>query len=325
MASANARVPDFFIVGHPKCGTTAMYMMLRGHPQIFMPDNKEPRYFATDLRSRYYEQRMGSGQHFLHTLDGYLELFAPARADQRAGEASATYLISRAAAGAIAEVQPDARVIAILREPASFLRTFHLQMISSGVETERDFGRALALEEHRRRGERVPEGAHRPEMLLYSDHVRYTEQLRRYHDAFAREQVLVLVFEEFKRDNDGTLAQVLRFLDVDDSYRPEAEVETPSVAAVRFAPLHAATNRLRAARAAPTAAGPLARGANALLSGPLRNGPLGSAWRRLVYTERGEVDERLMAELRVRFKPEVEALGEYLGRDMVSLWRYDEL
>jgi hypothetical protein len=324
--SANGRVPDFFIVGHPKCGTTAMYMMLRGHPQIFMPDNKEPRYFASDLRSRYLTERT-QGQELppLHTLEGYLELFAAARPDQRAGEASATYLISRAAASAIAQVQPDARAIAILREPASFLRTFHLQMISSNVENERDFARALALEEQRRRGEQVPAGAHRPEMLLYSDHVRYVDQLRRYHDALSREQVLVLVFEEFKRDNQGTLARVLRFLDVDDGYRPPAPVQTPSVPAVRFMPLHAATNRLRAARASPAAAGPLARGAHAVLAGPLRRGPLGAAWRRLVYTQRSDADERLMHELRVRFKPEVEALSEYLGRDLVSLWRYDEI
>ena len=52
-------VPDFFIVGHAKCGTTALYEMLRAHPQIFMPDLKEPAYFATDLRRRF--QPAGAG------------------------------------------------------------------------------------------------------------------------------------------------------------------------------------------------------------------------------------------------------------------------
>jgi hypothetical protein len=320
-----ARVPDFFIVGHPKCGTTAMYMMLSGHPQIYMPQNKEPRYFASDQRSRFLEERPEELRHPLHTLEGYLALFADAREDQRAGEASSTYLMSQVAASEIAKVAPQARVIAILREPASFLRTLHLQMISSNVEDERDFATALALEEPRRRGERIPADAQHPELLLYSDHVRYTRQLRRFYDVFAPEQVLVLVFEDFRNDNLGTLARVLRFLDVDDTYRPPAEVETPSVAEVRFMPLHAATSRLRAARRAPAAAGSLARGANALLSGSLRQGRLGAAWRRLVYTERGEADQELMAQLRARFKPEVEAVSEYLGRDLVSLWRYDEV
>ena len=43
-------VPDFFIVGHPKCGTTALFEMLRTHPQIYMPDCKETFYFADELR-----------------------------------------------------------------------------------------------------------------------------------------------------------------------------------------------------------------------------------------------------------------------------------
>ncbi len=65
-------MPDFFIVGHPKCGTTALYEMLRRHPQIFMPALKEPAFFATDLRSRF--QRKGTGP-LPVTLEQYLALF----------------------------------------------------------------------------------------------------------------------------------------------------------------------------------------------------------------------------------------------------------
>ena len=68
------RVPDFFIVGHEKCGTTALYMMLREHPQIFMPDLKEPRFFAPELRSRFRDRATEEVKR-LHTLDGYLSLF----------------------------------------------------------------------------------------------------------------------------------------------------------------------------------------------------------------------------------------------------------
>src|SRR5436190_1060453 len=111
------RVPDFFIAGHPKCGTTALYLMLKNHPQVFMPEVKEPRYFAADQRSPH-------GRHpprdRPRTMEGYLTLFAQARPDQLVGEASPNYLSSRVAASAIADVQPNARVIAILREPAAF-------------------------------------------------------------------------------------------------------------------------------------------------------------------------------------------------------------
>src|SRR5579872_578348 len=44
------RLPDFFVIGHPKCGTTALYAMLKRHPQIYMSDVKEPQFFAGDLR-----------------------------------------------------------------------------------------------------------------------------------------------------------------------------------------------------------------------------------------------------------------------------------
>src|SRR5438067_10190697 len=121
---SHRRVPDFFIVGHHKSGTTALYEMLRSHPQIYMPTLKEPRYFASDLRAQFEPVKTGR---IPATLEDYLALFDDAKPDQVMGEASPSYLRSRAAARAIAEVQPAARIIAILREPASFLRSLHLQ------------------------------------------------------------------------------------------------------------------------------------------------------------------------------------------------------
>ncbi len=143
-ARVPARVPDFFIVGHHKSGTTALYEMLKRHPQIFMPDLKEPRFFAGDLPARLEPP---TARRLPATLEEYLALFADARPDQRAGEASPSYLRSHAAAGAIARLAPDARIIAILREPASFVRSMHLQLVQSHVETERDLAKALAAED----------------------------------------------------------------------------------------------------------------------------------------------------------------------------------
>ncbi len=134
------RVPDFFIVGHPKSGTTALYQMLRAHPQIFMPSVKEPRFLAHDLRAF-----APSTPNQPDTLADYLALFAPAGAEQLVGEASSSYLRSREAASAIAELSPGARIIAIFREPASFVRSQHLQLLQEHVETEPDLsGRSRA-------------------------------------------------------------------------------------------------------------------------------------------------------------------------------------
>src|SRR6266566_130247 len=113
------RVPDFFIVGAPKCGTTSLYRMLRQHPRIFMPDLKEPRFLASDA---WAAPGSPSGPiSYPQTLEEYLALFDEAREDQLVGEATTLYLWSRTAAARIAELSPAARIIAILREPASFL------------------------------------------------------------------------------------------------------------------------------------------------------------------------------------------------------------
>src|ERR1035438_4009729 len=94
--SSQGRVPDFFIVGHPKSGTTALYQMLRSHPQIFMPDLKEPRFFASDLRAQMQPTAASGTSGFVlpQTWAEYLALFASALPDQRVGEASPSYLRS---------------------------------------------------------------------------------------------------------------------------------------------------------------------------------------------------------------------------------------
>jgi hypothetical protein len=316
------RVPDFFIVGHAKCGTTALYAMLKTHPQIFMPDVKEPRFFSTDLRSRFEVGRATPKPQ--HTLEGYLSLFASAQDQQRVGEASPQYIRSHDAPEGIARVQPDARIIAILREPASFLRSFHLQMVSSNVESERDFGKALALEPARRQGKRIPRRSHHPDALLYSEHIRYAEQLRRYHAVFPPENVLVLIYDDYRRDNEGTLRKVLRFLDVDDT-APLETLDTKPVKAIRSPQLHHLANAARTAHANPQAASPLGRALNALTSRLRSSDTLKSSWRRLAYRAPSPANEQLMLELRRRYKPEVDAVGEYLDRDLVSLWGYDKL
>jgi Sulfotransferase family len=320
---ARGRVPDFFIVGHQKSGTTALWEMLRRHPQIFMPRVKEPRYFAFDLRSPIQEPSVLYRQ----TFEGYQRLYAPAPASQLVGDASPQYLRSRVAAREIARVQPGARIVAILREPASFLRSFHMQSVENHVETERDLAKALALEADRREGRSVPRNCHHPQDLLYLDHARYVEQLSRYHEAFGSEQVLVVIYDDFQRDNVGTVRAVLRFLKLDDQVAIEQR-QTKPLKRVRSARLHRLTGALAGAVRNPAASGPLARTVVALTPKPLRRGRSAALLRSAAYASAGaqeEPDKQLMLELRRRVKPEVVALSEYLDRDLVSLWGYDRV
>ena len=283
-----------------------------------MPEIKEPRFFAQELRSRF--RRLGGGA-LPDTLAGYLSLFAAARPEQRAGEASPSYMRSRDAAARIAAVQPQARIIVILREPAAFLRSFHLQSVHNHVETQKDFAKALALEPARRQGRRIPRFSQSPPALLYSDHVRYVEQLRRYHEAFAPEQVLVLIHEDFRRDNEATVREVCRFLEVDDGVPIEVRRTAPleGIRSVRLLQLGLA---LSIARRKAAAAGGFLKSVDRLLPTPTAHPAFRKRWRRAVYADPQPPDEQLMLQLRRRFLPEVRALSEYLGRDLVALWGY---
>ncbi|HEY4809777.1 MAG TPA: sulfotransferase [Solirubrobacteraceae bacterium] len=315
--SSQRRIPDFFIVGHPKSGTTALYEMLRAHPQVFMPNLKEPLFFSSDMRLRFPTPRSGKVP---QTLDAYLALFADGGQQQQWGEASSSYLWSHTAASAIAELQPRARVIAVLREPASFLRSLHLQLMQIHVESQGNFRKALALEPARREGKRIPRRSHRPQLLLYSEHVHYVEQLRRYEEVFPPEQLLVLIYDDFRADNEATVRKILRFLELDDSAAVKVKDANPTVV-VRSPRLH------ELSQAVALAQSPLSRALNTAVRalGPHRVRRAVAFRERLLMGSPGTTDEALMLELRRRFKPEVLALSEHLDRDLVTLWGYDRI
>jgi hypothetical protein len=319
-AAARRRKPDFFIVGHPKCGTTALYEMLRAHPQIFMPELKEPWYLASDMQARFPPPRSASPP---ETLEDYLALFAGADPTQLAGEASSAYLLSRTAAAEIAELRPDAKIIAILREPASFLRSLHMQLLRTHVEGVKDFRRAIELEQPRRAGRKLPRRSHRPQLLRYSDHVRYVEQLRRYRDAFPAEQLLVLIYDDFRNDNEATVRSVFRFLGVDDDLSVVPKEANPTRTSMRSQGLDELVNMVSVGRGPATRA--LKVGLKAISSSTARDAAMRVTRRRLIFGQPPPADDALMLELRRRFKGEVVAASEYLDRDLVELWGYDRL
>ncbi|HEX3434364.1 MAG TPA: sulfotransferase [Solirubrobacteraceae bacterium] len=319
------RRPDFFVVGHAKCGTTALYGMLEQHPQIYMSAVKEPRFLSRALDEPLDCERARS----LHgpgkrpqTLEAYLALFADALPQQSAGEASPQYIRSQSAPRRIAALCPDARIVAIFREPVSFLRSLHLQLLEAGIETEPDFAAALALEPERRNGRHIPRDCVEPDRLLYSEHVRYTLQLRRFHERFGRERVLALIYDDFRSDNHATVAEVFRFLGVEDSFQIRAADANPTV-------------RVRSPRAhdlvhgAALGDGPILQGVKRVLKATtparLRRRAVREISRKLVDREPGPADPALVLELQRRFKDEVVAASEYLDRDLVSLWGYDAL
>jgi hypothetical protein len=318
LPASQQRLPDFFIVGQPKSGTTALYSMLRNHPQIYLPETKEPGYLAEELHLR----KPPRPNNEVDTFKDYVRLFEQAAPEQLVGEATPFYLWSRTAAARIAELQPQARIVATLREPASLLHSLHLLLVRIHVEPEAELRTAIELEPLRREGRCVPARTYWPHLLRYSEQVRYVEQLRRYHALFPREQMLVLIYDDFRDDNEGTVREVLRFLDVDGESSITAVKANPTVR-VRSQRLN------NAIQAVTVGHGPAGRAAKSvvksLTSRRFRHRALVAAKHRALYGNPLPPDDEFMHELRRRYKGEVEALSEYLGRDLLALWGYDSL
>ena len=198
--------PNFFIVGAPKCGTTALYSYLCTHPNIFLPRWKEPHLFASDLRE---------GRSWTRTLDEYLRLFRKAKPCHIAiGEASVAYLFSQVAIPKIHEFNPEARLLAMVRNPIEMTQSHHLQALYNFNEDEEDFEKAWNLQKTRRRGERIPSTCRNPVFLQYAKVASLGEQIERLLKVFPREQVRVVVFDDFTNSTLSVYKDILEFLGV---------------------------------------------------------------------------------------------------------------
>ncbi len=295
------RKPDFFIVGAAKCGTTAMNDYLGQHPEIFVPELKEIHYFGKDLDMRLARER--------DTLEDYIARFEGGEGAKRAGEASVWYIYSRTAAQEIKDFEPDARIIIMLRDPVEFMYSQHSQAMHNalGDEDILDFAEALAAEEDRFHGRRpVPPQTTMPDQVYYRRIARFTEQVQRYYDSFPRERVHVIVFDDFKADNLGTVQGTYRFLGVDPSFVPETPVINPNKT-YRSWTMRKIQQRIpaRAKDLVPSALRQKASDAIYALN--------------RTYQPRQPMDPALRAELRREFAPEVAALGALIGRDL-SHW-----
>jgi hypothetical protein len=296
-------IPDFYIVGAFKSGTTALYDYLRLHPQVFMPFHKEPLFFGDDLTRRY--GRMTRAQ--------YEALFADAKAGQRVGEASAWYLYSRSAAREIREASPQAKIIVMLRNPVDVMYAQHSQLLFNVEEDIPDFGEALAAEPARRRSQRLPPGPLRVENLYYRESVQFGEQLQRYIDVFGPDRVKVIVYDDFRDDTPGVYSGVLEFLGVDADFAPPFAVRNPN-------------KRVRSRllqRLVYQPPGPLLR-----LVPLIRRFPLAHALRdRMLRVNssperRPPMDPELRRRLLTEFTPQIRRLEELIGRDL-SAWLED--
>jgi hypothetical protein len=203
--------PNFFIVGAPKCGTSAMNDYLSRHPDIFMA-KKEVHYFGSDLQTRSRP-----------TATQYLDLFRGGESKKIVGEASVWYLFSKSAAKEIMDFSPGAKILAMLRNPVDVVHALHSQHLFDANEDVADFEAALALEQARKLGQSLPRSRDYFSLPSYIDSVRFAEQLERYFSAFGRECVEVMIYDDFKKAPSEAVARALSFLGLSPMSSPDYE------------------------------------------------------------------------------------------------------
>ncbi|WP_157726972.1 sulfotransferase domain-containing protein [Thermococcus thioreducens] len=144
----------------------------------------------------------------------HLELFRGARGYRIVGESSVIYLYSKEAAKNIYGFNPDAKIIALFREPVSFLYSLHSVFLRELHENVEDFKKALELEPLRRQWKQIPKYVLFPSMLYYSGWIKYAEHLKRYYKHFDESQVKVIIFDDLKADPEKVYREILQFLGV---------------------------------------------------------------------------------------------------------------
>jgi sulfotransferase family protein len=270
------QLPNFILVGAPRCGTTSLAMYLSQHPQIHIAPQKEVHYF--DLR-------------YHRGLDWYRAQFDRVAGERAVGEASPSYMFSEDAMQRMHDLLPDVKLIAILRDPVA--RSYSAYWFVNSLAPE-----GLSFEEtleKQAQPDYVPRFK-RPSIMTASTYLPALERVTRF---YPRESLHVLLLDDLKNDVDGAFASLCRFLGVDDAVKPASLGETVnSTHALRSMGLYRAMVKYRLWRRLP-----------------FRLGYTISRWNERPVTY-PPMNPETKQRLREQFAEHNAKLGEWLGRDL---------
>ena len=202
-------MPDFFILGAPKCGTTALAHWLGEHPQVYMSAVKEPHYFSTDLANRSITSR-----------ERYERLFREAKPEHLAvGEASTWYLFSREAVPNIQREYPNVRYIVMTRDPVEMAESLYYHNVRNLHEDQPTFEKAWQLQGQRSEGKCIPADCVEPAFLQYKAACSLGSQLEELLGMVGKERVLHIALEDVRTNPQQEYQRVLAFLELPDDGR----------------------------------------------------------------------------------------------------------
>ena len=197
-------IPNLFIIGAPKCGTSSMIHYLSKHPQIFVSKVKEPHYFNKDSGHRYYFEEKD-----------YLNLFSEANESHSyLCEGSVWYMYSEVAIEEILRFNPNAKFIIMLRNPVSMFFSLHQELLFGGSEDIKSVKEAWEIQEQRRNGKNIPNGCSDPRLLQYGEACKLGKQAFRVTQKIPEENLIFVLLDDLKSKSDSTYNKILKFLGV---------------------------------------------------------------------------------------------------------------
>lgn len=315
-AVSAGRLPDFVIIGAGKAGTTSLFSYLRQHPAVFASSPKEPQFFLFGepdgltpgpdgvARPRAGLLNVVNARETVGSLDAYVRLFAAARKDQLAGEASPPYLYDPNAPRRMAARIPHARLLAILRDPVARAFSHYQRSFELGTESCVRFEEAVGLED-----------VAAPDYYSGSRHYLrmgfYHRQLVRFLAWFPRAQLYVCLQDDLRQDPGRVLREAFRFLGLHDDVRLDFTERHNTTAVPRLRHLHRFLSRPH----------PLKDAVKRVLPPALRakGVKLAATVREANATGTAVLSERTRHELTALFEPDVRQLETLLDRDL-SAW-----
>ena len=301
-------MPDFFIVGAARSGTTSLDRYLSQHPEIYMTPRKETHFFARDFLPPCFK---GPGDERLNRLlireeEQYAQLFAQAANAKAVGESSAFYLSFPGTAQRIAQAVPHARILILLREPVE--RAYSAYTFLAGRETG-SFEEGLRLEQERKQQEFEP-------MWWYTSLGLYSRQVKEYFDVFGSRQVKVLLYNELFANPGPLLHEVFAFLGVREDISIDTSVQYNPAGIPKSRRLYSMLDRFIYN---PNA---LEKRVKSLIPQRLRliwaSKALG------MLTQSVPLASQIRAQLKAYFAADVGRLEEVLQRDLLC-WGYQEV
>lgn len=203
-------IPNFFVIGANRSGTTSLHYYLDSHPQVFMPKNKEPHYFMVEgIEYDVNRPDQATTRGIIWDRAEYEALFDGVTDEIAIGESSTGYLPNPNAPVRIKASVPDAKLIAILRNPVERAHSAFSKYVEYGIETDPDFG--VAVEKELAGGD----WRHYVSLGFYGEH------LKRYYKLFPESQLRIYLNEELDQQPEMVLRDIFGYLGVDTAHKPD--------------------------------------------------------------------------------------------------------